>query len=153
MKLLGVDPGLTGALAFLSTIRNSVEVFDMPIVGGEVDTVGLAELIRGQAPDYAIVEQVASRPGQGVSSVFKFGMSYGAALAAIGALKIPHRRVTPAVWKKAFGLTSDKKKSRLLAISMWPAGRMQFARAKDDGRAEAALLAAYLGQRLKTEML
>ena len=78
----------------------------------------------------------------GVSSSFNFGMSYGIALGVVGALKIPVVHVSPGKWKKYFGLTADKEQSRKLAIDKWP-GCEHFRRKKDNGRAEALLLAEY----------
>jgi hypothetical protein len=85
MSVIAVDPGFTGAIAVLSTSGELLTVADMPVVGEaaqrRVNAVGLADWIREYGPyDFAIIEQVASRPKQGVSSTFKFGMSYGAAM-------------------------------------------------------------------------
>jgi crossover junction endodeoxyribonuclease RuvC len=86
---------------------------------------------------------VASRPGQGVASTFKFGASYGCAYGVLCALNAPVRHVTPATWKRAFGLNADKERSRRMAIELWPNMSGYFARKKDDGRAEAALIARW----------
>jgi crossover junction endodeoxyribonuclease RuvC len=91
------------------------------------------------------VEIVHAMPKQGVSSSFNFGMSYGVALGVIGALKIPVVHVSPTKWKKYFGLSADKEEARALAISKWPAS-LHFRRKKDNGRAEAGLLALYGAQ-------
>jgi crossover junction endodeoxyribonuclease RuvC len=95
------------------------------------------------APDVAIVERVASRPGQGVSSVFKFGASYGAVIGVLAALEVRTILVTPQTWKKHFRLDSDKEKSRALALRTFAKSPEHFARKRDHSRAESALLALY----------
>ncbi|MCQ4188856.1 RuvC family protein [Methylocystis suflitae] len=142
--ILGVDPGLAGAVAFYFPAHPElIAVEDMPVVAGEIDAATLAARIRQMAPDFAIVERAAARPKQGVSSVFKFGSSYGAVLGVIGALAIPSQLVWPCKWKKRFGLGADKEKARALALRLWPARAELFERKRDHGRAEAALLARY----------
>ena len=89
-----------------------------------------------------IVEAVHSMPGQGVSSSFKFGMAYGAAISLAQRLNCPWHMVDPRRWKKSLKLDSDKDKSLLMARELWP--RAPLARKKDNGRAEGLLLAEYL---------
>jgi hypothetical protein len=115
----------------------------MPAAGGEVDCATLARRVAQIGPAVAIVERVSAMPGQSVSSTFKFGQSYGAALGILAALQIRTHLVAPAVWKKYFRLDSDKEKSRAAALRMFPATAHYFSRKKDHGRAEAALLAVY----------
>jgi Holliday junction resolvasome RuvABC endonuclease subunit len=110
MNVLSFDPGLSGAGAALSPHRDILACFDIPTIGEgaqrRVDIANLADAIREHGPCvFAIVEQVAARPGQGVSSMFRFGQAYGTILGVIGALAIPVRHVSPAKWKKALGLT------------------------------------------------
>src|SRR5687767_11470224 len=77
----GIDPGLTGAVAILDQSKLLVDVFDMPVVDKQVNAVELAYVIAGYGdPFVTAIERVASMPGQGVASTFKFGMSYGIAL-------------------------------------------------------------------------
>jgi hypothetical protein len=141
---LGVDPGLSGAIAFyFPTAPDRVAAEDMPVAAGLVDCATLAARIRQMRPDLAVVERVASRPGQGVASTFKFGAAYGAILGVLGALQIRTVLVTPTTWKKHFALSSDKEQSRALALRTFAKSPEHFARKKDDGRAEAALLALY----------
>ncbi len=146
--ILGVDPGSSGAIAFYFPTYDRLTVEDMPVVGRDVDAATLAARIRQMLPTHAVVEQVASRPGQGVSSVFRFGVGYGVVLGVIAALEIPVHLVTPNRWKKACGLDSDKEKSRALALRHWPSRSDLFGRKKDDGRAEAALLARYYAEKV-----
>jgi crossover junction endodeoxyribonuclease RuvC len=115
----------------------------MPVAAGMVDCATLAARIRQMAPGLAIVERVASMPKQGVSSTFKFGTAYGAIIGILAALEIRTALVTPQVWKKHFRLDSDKEKGRALALRTFAKTPEHFARKKDHGRAEAALLALY----------
>jgi hypothetical protein len=142
--ILGIDPGRSGAIAFyFSDHPERVSVEDMPNVAGEVDAATLAKRIAAIAPDLAFVERVGAMPGQGVSSTFKFGRSYGIALGVIGAAAIPLHLVTPAKWKAHMRLSSDKEQARALALRLFPACSEHFQRKKDHGRAEAALIARY----------
>ena len=144
--IMGLDPGVSGAVAFYyPEQRAGISVYDVPTVGKEINASALYALIKKYSPDLAIVESVHAMPRQGVSSSFNFGVSYGIAKGVIGSLGIPVVFVTPGKWKKHFSLTSDKEKSRALAISTWPFSD-HFRRKKDDGRAEAALLALYGSQ-------
>lgn len=142
--VLAVDPGLTGAFAFyFPSHPDRVSVEDMPVVAGSVDPTTLARRIEQLRPDVAVVELVGARPGQGVTSMFKFGDSFGAVRGVLAALNIPVHFVPPQRWKKHFRLSSDKEGSRRRALELFPASAGRFARKKDDGRAEAALLARY----------
>lgn len=141
--IIGIDPGISGAVAFYyTTFPHLIAVEDVPTVGKEVDAAELARRIVTMGPVLAVIEAVHSMPKQGVSSVFTFGQAFGTVLGVIAALNVPVQRVTPSVWKKHFRLDSDKERARALAIQMWPSCP-GFARKKDHGRAEAALLAKY----------
>jgi hypothetical protein len=139
--ILGVDPGITGGLAFLFP-TGEVEVGDIPVVAGEVDVDTLVRQVRAFSPALAVIERANAMPKQGVSSTFKYGVAYGALRTVVALCNIPYRLVTPGKWKNHFGLDSDKEKSRALAIQFWP-GCGFFSRKKDHGRAEAALIARY----------
>ena len=117
---------------------------DMPAADGHVSGALLADALE-DVTDLAVawVEDVHSMPGQGVASTFKFGRSVGVVEGALSALGIPIRWVSPAKWKKAMGLPADKGAARRRAIELWPDHAHLFARVKDDGRAEAALIAEY----------
>lgn len=141
--ILGIDPGLSGAIAFYFPSRpGMIGAEDMPIVAGEVNAAEMGRRIAQMRPDIAIVEKVGSMPGQGVASTFRFGTAYGVVLGVLGALAVPVHLVSPGKWKRHFGLSADKEESRARAIRQWP-GSPHFARKKDHGRAEAALLAKY----------
>lgn len=160
MSFVGIDPGLSGALAFLGmaedgTIR-TLQVRDMPIFTitnnkhkrREIDTQSLAQAIRLWAPHLVVVERVHSMPGQGVASSFTFGQGYGEIRGVTAALALPVEFVGPRVWKKALGVTSDKDTSRRAASMLFPRHAAYWSRKKDDGRAEAALLAWYGWRRM-----
>jgi hypothetical protein len=146
---VGIDPGhSSGALAFyFPASPERITAEDVPFAGGNIDIAGFADRIRQMKPDAAIIEAVNAMPGQGVSSTFKFGKGYGIALGILGALHVPVYPVTPGRWKKHFGLSSDKDLSREAALRLWPAHAGTFARKKDAGRAEAALIARYGAER------
>lgn len=146
--VLGVDPGLTGALAWLDVTGALVDVVDMPVVAGDLDTEALLALLR-QGEPYgglgvvtAVLEWPGLMPGNGAKSARSMGMGLGRLETAILACSIPVTRVAPNAWKRAMGLSADKEASRALAKRTWPATGY-FDRKKDDGRAEAALLARW----------
>jgi len=141
--ILGVDPGVTGGIAFFFPSNpRGITAEDIPTVAGEVDTDTLARRIRQMAPTMAIIERVGAMPKQGVSSTFKFGFAAGALNATLSVLGIERHLIVPAKWKRHYGLPAEKEAARLRAIMLWP-GAGCFARKKDHGRAEAALIARY----------
>ena len=151
MVKLGIDPGLSGAVvAILPT--GEIEFHDMPILEVKkkqtLDYAGLAHILRRYASRgecNAAIELVGSMPGQGVSSMFKFGQTYGAALATLVTLQIPYRTVTPPVWKKVYHLIGcDKDESRARALELFPAAVDYLRLKKHHGRADALLIAEYL---------
>lgn len=150
--VIGVDPGLSGAIAYYDGVR--VVTFDMPTFEvvqrnkkrREIDAVQMSTIIATYHPQHLILEQVSAMPGQGVTSMFNFGRAYGAVEGVVGALRIPMTRVTPQRWKSALRLNADKGESRRRATQLFPDDAAQWARVKDDGRAEAALLAYYLAK-------
>ncbi|HEX2578640.1 MAG TPA: hypothetical protein VHK88_20015 [Aquihabitans sp.] len=154
--IVGVDPGGTGAIAFLDVRTGDlVDVHDMPAHGGIVSAPLAADLLQRMAFQYgrlviAWVEDVHSMPKQGVASSFKFGRAFGTIIGVLGGARVPVEYVTPAVWKRTAGLKADKGMSRRRAIELWPDHSTAFARVKDDGRAEAALVARH-GWLLRTQ--
>lgn len=158
MIWLGIDPGYEGALVAVS--NDGIEaVIDMPIVktrlgkGVQNEICGhtLRDALLTVQSDHgkirmAIIEAVASSPQMGVKSSFRFGEGYGLVHGVLAGLCVPVERVRPQAWKKYFGLDRDKKASLSLARAKWPSSEA-FARMKDNGRAEAALLAEY-GRRI-----
>src|ERR1019366_6452496 len=104
--ILGIDPGLSGAISFFFPASpDRVAAEDTPVVDGRVDAVTLTARIHQMMPSFAIIENVHSMPKQGVSSTFKFGMAFGVVQGVVGALAIPYLLVTPQVWKKHFRLS------------------------------------------------
>ncbi len=142
MTFLGIDPGLTGGIAFICPNGN-IYVYDIPLAGGEVHVDILCGLLTNHGKiEMATIERAQAMPKQGVSSTFKYGAAYGSLCAAVTMCRIPYQLISPRVWKHYYGLNSDKEKSRALAIRLWP-GCGLFSRRKDHGRAEAALIARY----------
>lgn len=151
---IGIDVGLNGAIALMRP-DGTLSIVDMPTgevkVGGKVKRRIIPELLAtsiegmvGNCHVVAMVEKVSAMPGQGSVSMFQFGTSYGLVLGVLAALQIETHQVSPATWKKHFRLTASKDASRMKACSMFPAqAAALFSRVKDDGRAEAALLAVY----------
>ena len=151
--ILGIDPGLSGALALYNPETKDVEIVDMPtheikVNGKKKRTLDIYALGRWidlnmNLIKEAIIEEPSAAPGQGVTSMFNFGFSCGVAQAVVAANMIPMTLVRPATWKKALGLTSEKDLSRRRASMLFPQHIGKWTRAKDDGRAEALLLAYY----------
>lgn len=142
--ILGIDPGISGAIAFFYTeAPTRVIVEDVPVVAGEINARLLADRIKNFSPDVAMIERVGAMPGQGVTSMFNFGVSFGQLKGVISTLEIPLHYVTPSKWKRHFNLPSEKDAARELAIRMFSPCAQSFARKKDHGRAEAALIARY----------
>ena len=147
--ILAIDPGASGALAFFSVATGTLDVVDMPVMEitrngktkREISPTLLANEIRQRRPSVAVLERVGAMPGQGVSSMFQFGRGVGMVEGVIGALGLPLTYVTPRAWQKAVGLRGGKDGSRLRAVELFPAYASLFARKKDDGRADASLMA------------
>ena len=140
-RIAAIDPGVSGAVAMI-TSTGQVLVEDMPIVGKRVNAGELSRLLTAWRPIEAVViEDVSARPGNGSVSSFNFGCSFGAVCATVQTMGLPLILVRPNIWKKRMGLNQDKERSRQLAINLFPAASGRLARKKDDGRAEALLLA------------
>ena len=149
--ILGADPGFSGAIALLDSATRELKIFDMPTIPtakgrAEIDLYTLGKITDpdeiGQRK-LAVLEKVSAMPNQGVTGVFRFGEGYGALRMAIVGHGWEDRYVPPATWKKHFGISKVKSSSRQLAMQRFPDNRDQFTRVKDDGRAEAALIALY----------
>lgn len=149
----GVDPGLTGAVATLIDGEPG-PVLDMPTVEvdgwGEVDARAVVVFIREQRAAHpgayvsACIEKVGARPGDGGTSAFRFGQTAGKLQAILEVLGIPATRVVPAQWKRSFSLLrQDKDAARLLAIARFPSAQKVLSRKKDNGRADALLIALW----------
>jgi crossover junction endodeoxyribonuclease RuvC len=151
--ILGIDPGLSGALALYN---GRWTLLDMPIAGDakhhEINGPELCRWLRERAPDHAFIEFASARPGQGVTSMFRFGCSYGAIKMALAACGVPYTVVTSAKWKPAVGVSTgaDKEASRQRALQLFPDLATQLACKKDHGRSDALLLAYYGIQKQQT---
>lgn len=156
MKIIGVDPGATGAIAILDLDSRDLVVIDMPTTKvkrgprtvNQVDAVRLANLLRPHIEDgdHAIIEKVHSMPGQGVASTFSFGRAAGILEGVLAALGVPFSLVPPATWAKKMRLFGGKDGSRSRATELFPEQAHLFARKKDDGRADAVLIACYAAE-------
>ncbi len=148
--LCGIDPGLAGAVGFIDLAGEFVAVFDMPTLPTttgrrQIDPAALADILRQHAPAFTLVERVGARPGEGPTGAFSFGHSFGSITAVLAALGLPHDLVQPAVWKRRAGIPpgADKAASVAVCKRMLPSAAAHLTRVKDDGRAEALLLALH----------
>lgn len=153
--ILGVDPGISGAL--VTWDGSSIRLLDVPTIKvkvgkslkSRIDAYALGNWLdlHRNAIRFAVIEQVGAMPKQGVTSSFNFGFTTGVLHGALAGNAIPMRTVVPGVWKRAFGLIGQPKDaSRQAASRLAPQFSHYWARAKDDGRAEAFLLAIYGGK-------
>lgn len=159
MKILGVDPGGTGALALVEGIR-LLSVADMPVFlvrrgtghKPEIDVHSLIGLLREWAPECCFFERVNGMDGQSASAAFNFGRLAGMCEGLVKASGARFEFVSPHIWKKHMGLVNaEKDDSRAKATNRWPGMASHFALKKHDGRAEAALIAEYGRQQLHLE--
>ena len=149
---MACDPGRQGAFAAIDDAGQLILVRDLPyITDGKVAFVDAPDLVasmieaRQGRPARIYVERVSAMPRQGVASSFNFGVGFGSLLAACRYVAMPLELITPAVWKKALGLSRDKQASLDRARMLFPTAELHLA--KHEGRAEALLLADY-GRRL-----
>jgi len=145
MRYIGIDPGFSGAWGMIDHNNEFMGCGDMHhtekhILSNKI-WIEMFEALQGDDCE-VVVESVHSFSGQGVASTFKFGTAFGGAVALAERLKCPWHLVTPQVWKKALKLDSDKNKSLVLARQLWPTAPLK--RQKDNGRAEALLMAHWL---------
>lgn len=144
-RIVGVDPGLSGAIALIDTDLWTLAVTDMPREPGKAGRNGVSPTLTAQAmmrtgADYVFVEDVWSSPQAGVASSFSFGRSLGIVLGAAAAGSAL-TMVKPTVWKSALQVPRDKNQARARAQNLFPSAAQAFARVKDDGRAESCLIA------------
>jgi crossover junction endodeoxyribonuclease RuvC len=150
VRILGVDPGLSGAVAILDTKNDTLDVCDMPLgqitlssgkKRNELNDAALACIIKGYKPDCAVLEIVSARPGEGVSSVFRFGASWGVVRGILATLEIPVDMMRPQEWQTKARLPRGDHAAILRASQVFPHAAHHFARKMDHGRADAALMA------------
>lgn len=168
MIIIGIDPGITGAIGAIDKDGQLLRCEDMPTCIRNykrvVSAVGLTDLIEAilKSTDepfnahIVALEHVHSMPKDGVVGAFSFGDTFGSIRTVVELWGLEISYVQPRVWKKHFGLSSDKKLSVDLACSMFPNSEKYFygpkGGAKPD-RAEACLIAKYLQSQLKNEVL
>jgi len=153
MIIFGFDPGISGAISVLEN-KKVIEVFDMPTMidgkknkrqvnGAQVTNIIKERLNEGNEI-VAVVEQVNAMPGQGVTSMFNFGQSFGVIKGICSALKLPIYFVRPTKWKKHFNLIkTNKDASRTKVIEIYPEISSRISRKKDSNKADAILIARY----------
>jgi hypothetical protein len=147
-RYLGVDCGLSGALAVVETINGVpvlIDAIDMPSTGSgakaRVDIIAAAQWIAKHAPSMAYVERAQAFPGQGASSGFSYGRAVGAIEATIALCQIPMILVEASGWKRQLHLPGkDKEAARQRALQLFPSQHALLALKRWHGRAEAALL-------------
>ena len=153
MKVIGIDPGLNGAIAVLKDNKVK-EIFDVPVMPEgkknkrQLNSAQLVkllkEIISEEEEVVVIVENVSAMPGQGVTSMFNFGQTFGAIKGICAALGLPIFFVRPAKWKKHFDLiNSSKDASRTKVIEMYPSISPRLSKKKDVNKADAILIARY----------
>ena len=150
-RIMGIDPGVNGALAILDTVAHTCAVIDMPLEAGvkgksKVSSRGLIEAIRAADPDAAYVEDVTASPQMGVTSAFSFGDGFGCTRTAIQSHDIALWLTKPTVWKPAMKAPKDKKQATTRASQLFPSAHKLLFGPRGgcfDGRAEALLLALF----------
>ena len=156
MKIIGIDPGLNGAIAILEN-NKVVNIFDMPVMAEgkknkrQLNSAQLVKLIKNNIKKdeevVVVVEQVNAMPGQGVTSMFNFGQTFGAIKGVCAALELPIFFVRPSKWKKHFELiNSSKDASRTKAIEMYPVLSNELSKKKDVNKSDAILIARYYNE-------
>ena len=153
MKVIGIDPGLSGAIAILKA-NKVLNIFDMPVMAEgkknkkQLNSSQLATILRDNIEENeeiaVVVEQVNAMPGQGVTSMFNFGQTFGAIKGICATLKLPIFFVRPSKWKKHFELiNSSKDASRTKVIEMYPTISNQLSKKKDVNKSDAILIAKF----------
>lgn len=158
MRIMGIDPGIEGAIALFD--GNHLIVEDVPVVlfkkkgkkteSQTINTAALADLfnILFAGADHAYIEQVGAMPNQGVTSMFNFGNACGKLEMGVAMTGVPYTFITPTAWKMEMGLNNTADKSLLRVNQLFPRYSSYFARKMDHNRAEAALLSWYGYQKL-----
>ena len=163
MLIIGIDPGISGSICFFNEGK-IVDVVEMPTmtegkknkkqVNGAQIFNEISERIKklDKRDIKIVIEQVSAMPGQGVTSMFNFGQSYGILKGICSAMQLPMYFVRPAKWKKYFNLiNSEKDASRTRAIEIFPYFSSHLSRKKDSNKADAILLASFYYETYKIE--
>lgn len=142
---IAFDPGLSGAWGAVDHNGKYIGCGDLPSTDKIINTnavwMEICQATQGMDREF-VIEQVSAMPGQGVTSMFTFGGAYMACIAVAQRSRDPWMLVRPRAWKKDMGLTADKDESLDMARELWPAAPLT--RKKDNGRAEALLIAEWL---------
>ena len=163
MLIIGIDPGISGSICFFKDGK-ILDVIEMPTMtegkknkkqvnGSQIYNEIFKRVNKLEKNDIrVIVEQVSAMPGQGVTSMFNFGQSFGILKGMCSAMQLPMYFVRPAKWKKYFNLiNSQKDASRTRAIEIFPYFSSQLSRKKDSNKADAILIASFYYETHKKE--
>ena len=163
MLIIGIDPGITGSICFFEDGK-IIDVVEMPnmaegkknkrqVNGAQIYHEISKRIKNLEKKDIkAIIEQVAAMPGQGVTSMFNFGQSFGVLKGICAAMQISMYFVRPAIWKKYFNLiNTEKDASRTKAIEIFPHFSAQLSRKKDSNKADAILISSFFYETYKFE--
>ena len=163
MLIIGIDPGISGSICFFENGK-ILEVIEMPtMIDGKKNKKQVNgaqmfnEIIRKLGKDKnqdvrVVVEHVSAMPGQGVTSMFNFGQSFGIIKGICAAMQLPIYFVRPAKWKKYFNLiNSEKDASRTRAIEIFPYFSSNLSKKKDSNKADAILIASYFHETYKND--
>ncbi len=154
MLIIGIDPGISGSICFFEDGK-ILEVIEMPVMtegkknkkqvnGAQIYNEFLKRINVKDDKIRVVIEQVSAMPGQGVTSMFNFGQSYGILKGICSAMQLPMFFVRPAKWKKYFNLiNSQKDASRTRAIEIFPYFSTQLSKKKDSNKADAILIASF----------
>ncbi len=154
MLIIGIDPGISGSICFFKDGR-ILEVIEMPVMaegkknkkqvnGAQIYNEFLKRINKKEDEIRVVIEQVSAMPGQGVTSMFNFGQSFGILKGICSAMQLPMFFVRPAKWKKYFNLiNSQKDASRTRAIEIFPYFSTQLSKKKDSNKADAILIASF----------
>tara|TARA_B100001093_G_scaffold90070_1_gene82107 strand:+ start:58 stop:552 length:495 start_codon:yes stop_codon:yes gene_type:complete len=163
MLIIGIDPGISGSICFFED-GNILDVVEMPTMaegkknkrqvnGAQIFNEISKRVDKSEKQNVRVViEQVSAMPGQGVTSMFNFGQSFGILKGICSAMQLPMYFIRPAKWKKYFGLIkSEKDASRTKAIEMFPYFSSQLSKKKDSNKADAMLIASFYYETYKFE--
>ena len=163
MLIIGIDPGISGSICFFEDGK-ILDVIEMPTMnegkknkrqvnGAQIYNEITDRINKLQRQDVrVVVEQVSAMPGQGVTSMFNFGQSFGIIKGICSAMQLPLYFVRPAKWKKYFNLIkSEKDASRTRAIEIFPYFSSQLSKKKDNNKADAILIASFFYETYQKE--
>ena len=163
MLIIGIDPGISGSICFFEDGK-IIEVIEMPVMtegkknkkqvnGAQINNEFLKRIHNKDDDIRVVIEQVSAMPGQGVTSMFNFGQSFGILKGICSAMQLPMFFVRPAKWKKYFNLiNSQKDASRTKAIEIFPYFSRQLSKKKDSNKADAILISSFYYETYKKDV-